>query len=171
MPPTVASNETREQATIRWLTRILAALVRQSSTESLTIKRNSLNADPDGLDLLETRDKNGNVLLRFESTKHMAIYPLSGGPKWEDQKSPGPEVNGAQTRTSPPLPQQQELFSEIPPPAVTSPKTQTRIKEMEELLKRHQFLNKVALGRLQKEKTKRQSLEGLLENADLFSGR
>ena len=177
MPPTVAQNESREQATIRWLTEILAALVHDSDEGLLVISRASLAADHDGMDLLESRDKSGNILLRFESVRNLAVYPLNGGARWDGQKEASKQEPISEPSSVPPpnLPQA-ELFPDLPLQAnlngVSAPKSQAQIRELERVLAKQKMVNRIVAGRLKQEQQKRASLEGLLENAELFnSGR
>ena len=181
MPPTVAQNESREQATIRWLTQILAALVYESGGEGnhgcLVVKRTSLTADHDGFDLMESKDIKGNIILRFESVRNLAVYPLNGGARWDGQKEASKQEPISEPSSVPPpnLPQA-ELFPDLPLQAnlngVSAPKSQAQIRELERVLAKQKMVNRIVAGRLKQEQQKRASLEGLLENAELFnSGR
>jgi hypothetical protein len=65
---------------------------------------------------------------------------------------------------------QQDLFPNQngSAPGVTSPKDQERIRKMEQLVKRHEFLNRVAIGKLKKSQDRNRSLEGLLEQSEIL---
>ena len=178
MPPIVGQNETREQATVRWLTQILAAVVHESDGH-LLISRTAIAADHKGLDLLESRDCAGNIVLRFEEVRNLAIYPLNGGARWDGNQR---EVSKQETTSVPssgpaPSPSQQELFADMLPSSQTTngvapPKTQAQIRELERVLAKQKMVNRIVAAKLNQEQKKRASLEGLLESAELFnSGR
>lgn len=169
MPPSPQPNESREQATIRWLTQLLAALVSESTEGVVSISRSSLTKDHDGLDLMESRAANGDVLLRFERIKNVAVYPLhDGGGQWQTKNQPSSQtiISPISSPEREPLPSQMSF----PPqsPGVTPPKSSEQIHRMEEELKREKIAAKIMAGRWQQEQRRRESLEALLETADVL---
>jgi hypothetical protein len=162
MPPQLHDGETREQAILRWMTRILAALAHQSKTGTIIVSRRSLDAVSDTVErqaLFEDRDKRGNLVLRFGS-KHSAVYPVESDSGKPDGKWEGPK----EVRIDRSQPQVQSQLSPSPSePQVVPPKSSAREAQLEITLKRQQLANKIVAGALQRERQKRQSLEGMLE--------
>lgn len=156
MPPSPNQNESREQATVRWLTSLLAALVQQSAGGSLTISPQALAEDHSGVDLLEERDSAGNIVLRFAATRHLAVYKLEhGAVEWQ---SP--------TAASPASSQQASPASSV---GSTSPKSAEEIARREETMRKQQLANQILAGQLNRERQKVQSLESLLEQQQVLN--
>lgn len=171
MPPSPQPNESREQATIRWLTQLLAALVSESADGMVRISRNSLSKNHDGLDLMESRGPDDEVLLRFERVKNVAVYPLQdGGGQWQTKSQPSSQtiISPISSPEREPLPSQLSFQQPPPTPGVTPPKSSEQIHQMEEQLKREKIANKILAGRWQQEQRKRESLEALLETAEVL---
>lgn len=166
MPPSPQPTESREQATIRWLTLLLAALVDQTESKSVLVHRESLAADHDGYDLMESRGSKGDILLRFEATQHLAIYPLNGGTVWQDPKEP--KTSRAAATPDPAAAESSRSSNPPSQPGTTAPKDQQTIQQLERALQKQKMVNQIIAGRLRQEQQKRQSLEGLLENAEIL---
>jgi hypothetical protein len=172
MPPNQAPNESREAAAIRWLTRVIAALVHQSPEGAVNVSREALAADYGDASLVEREDEDGDIVFELDVPRKMAIYPLNGGVRW-DETTAKTENQMPAAASSPAFltdSMQHDLFPNMngSAPGVTSPKDQEKIRKMEQLVKQHEFLNRVAIGKLKKSQDRNRSLEGLLEQSEML---
>lgn len=166
MPPQLKDGDTPERAALRWMTRILAALAHQSKDGTVTISRRSLEAVSDVSErqaLFEDRDNRGNLVLRFGS-KHSAVYPVESDTRWDDPReartNSRPRVETPSSAASSPSPSPSPSPTD---PQVVPPKTDQKIAQLEATIKKQQIVNRVVAGAYQRERLKRQSLEGMLE--------
>ena len=176
MPPTPQPGESREAAAIRWLTSLLAALVEQSAEGMLVVSREALAADHGEESLVESQAKDGSVLLKFDSPRFMAIYPLRSD-SWTKNDPSQTSTVSLPTPTHEPILSQISLFPQQSPngpqTGSTAPKGSEEVTRLEETLRKQQLASRMMAKQwgqeLRNERTRRQSLESLLETEGLLN--
>jgi hypothetical protein len=169
VPPSPNPGESRESAAIRWLTSLLAALVEQSGDRQLIVSREALAADHGEESLVESKAKDGSILLRFDTPRFMAIYPLGGPSQWPQAKIEPSSTVSSPIPTPEPFLSQTNLFPQNQSPVGSSlPKDATELRRMEETLRKQKLANQIVARQRDQAQQKVQSLESLLETAEVL---